>query len=110
MISTKLIYESLSQERWELKRNAHVILLTSLFRGEGDQVVKELSVKAWGTKKSFKNAEFEKDVMCYSNSCVTDVIGSKKVGTILKYKAANTTPHIEHRKSFHEKLGLVTQS
>ena len=48
--------------------------------------------------------------MCYSNSCITDVIGSKKVGTILKYKAANTTPHIEHRKSFHEKLGLVTQS
>ena len=38
-----------------------------------------------------------------------DVTGSKKVGTVLKYKAANTTPHIEHSKSFHEKLGLVTQ-
>ena len=47
--------------------------------------------------------------MCYSNSFITDVIGSEKVDTILKYKAANTTPHIEHRKSFHEKLGLVTQ-
>ena len=47
--------------------------------------------------------------MCFSNSFVTDVIGSKKVGTILKYKAANTTPHIKHRKSFYEKLGLITQ-
>ena len=47
--------------------------------------------------------------MCYSNSFITDVIGSKMVGTILKYKADITTPHIKHRKSFHEKLGLVTQ-
>ena len=60
-------------------------------------------------EKSFKNANFEQDVMCYSNSFITDVIGSRKVGTILKYKAANKSPHIEHRKSFHEKLGLVKQ-
>ena len=44
--------------------------------------------------------------MCFSNSFVTDVIGSKKVGTILKYKAANTTPHIKHRKSFNEDSDL----
>ena len=60
-------------------------------------------------EKLFKNTKFEQDVMCYSNSFITDIIGSKKVGAILKYKATNTTPHIEHRKSFHEKLGLVAQ-
>ena len=60
-------------------------------------------------EKSFKNAKFDQDVICYSNAFITDVIGSKKVGTKLKYKAAHTTPHIEHRKSFHEKIGLVTQ-
>ena len=60
-------------------------------------------------EKLFENAKFEQDSMCYSNFCFNDVIRSKKVGTILKYKVANTTPHIEHRKSFHEKLGLVTQ-
>ena len=37
------------------------------------------------------------------------MIGSRKVGTILKYKAHNTSPRIEHRKSFHEKLGIFTQ-
>ena len=47
--------------------------------------------------------------LCYDNSFITDMIGSRKVGTILKYKAFNTSPHIEHRKSFHEKLGIFTQ-
>jgi len=61
-------------------------------------------------EKSFKNANFEQDVICYSNSFIMDVIGSRKVGTILKYKAANTSPHIEHRKSFHEKLGLESDA
>ena len=36
-------------------------------------------------EKLFKNAKFEQDVMCYSNSLITDIIGSKKVGAILKY-------------------------
>ena len=60
-------------------------------------------------ENSFKNAKFDQDVICYNNTFITDVIGSKKVSTILKYKAAHTTPYIEHRKLFHEKVGLVTQ-
>ena len=34
---------------------------------------------------------------------------SRMVSTILKYKAANSVPYIEQSKSFHEKVGLVTQ-
>ena len=60
-------------------------------------------------ENSFKNADFEQDVICYDNYFITDVIGLKKVGTILKYKAYNTTLHIEHRKSYHENLGMFTQ-
>ena len=56
----------------------------------------------------FKNAKFDQDVIIYDNEFITDVIGSKKVSTILKYKAAHTTPYIEQSKSFHEKVGLVT--
>ena len=52
----------------------------------------------------FKNAKFDQDIICYDNSFITDVIGSKKVNALL-----NTTPHIEHRKSYHEKLGMFTQ-
>ena len=52
----------------------------------------------------FQNAKFYQDIICYDNSFITDVIGSKKVNALL-----NTTPHIEHRKSYHEKLGMFTQ-
>ena len=45
----------------------------------------------------------------YDNEFITDVIGSRMVSTILKYKAAHSTPYIEQSKSFHEKVGLVTQ-
>ena len=45
----------------------------------------------------------------HENEFITDVIGSRKVSTILKYKAAHTTPYIEQSKLFHEKVGLVTQ-
>ena len=31
------------------------------------------------------------------------------VSTVLKYKAAHKTPYIEHRKLFHEQIGLVTK-
>ena len=57
----------------------------------------------------FKNANFEQHVICYDNSFIMDVIESRKVGTILKYKAHDTSPHMEHTKSFHEKLGIFTQ-
>ena len=57
----------------------------------------------------FKNANIEQDIICYDNSFITDVIGSRKVTTLLKYKAHNTTPHIEHKKSYHEKIGMFTQ-
>ena len=63
-------------------------------KGEGGHVKR--------LEKLFKNANFEQDIVCYDNSFIMDVIGSRKVGTILKYKAANTSPHMEHRKSFHE--------
>ena len=53
--------------------------------------------------KLFKNANFEQDVICFDNSFIMNMIGSRKVGTVLKYKASNTSPHIKHRKSFHEK-------
>ena len=41
---------------------------------------------------SFKNAKFEQDdlLVMYDNKFVTDVIGSRMVSTILKYKAANS--------------------
>jgi hypothetical protein len=45
----------------------------------------------------------------YDNKFVTDVIGSRMVSTILKYKAANSVPYIEQNKSVHEEVGLVTQ-
>ena len=48
-------------------------------------------------EKSFKNAKFDQDVICYSNAFITDVIGSKKVSTILKYKAADSVSYIDHR-------------
>ena len=70
-------------------------------KGEGGHVKR--------LEKLFKNANFEQVIICFDNSFITDVIGSRKVGTILKYKGAYTSPHIEHRKSFHEKLGLVMQ-
>ena len=59
----------------------------------------------------FKNVKFEQDdlLVMYDNEFVTDVIGSRVVSTILKYKAANSVPYIEQSKSFHEKVGLVTQ-
>ena len=45
-------------------------------------------------ENSFKNANFEQDVIFYDNYLLCDVIGSKKLGTMLKYKAHNTSPHI----------------
>ena len=62
-------------------------------------------------ENSFKNAKFKQDdlLVMYNNEFVTDVIGSRMVSTILKYKAANSVPYIEQSKSFHVKVGLVTQ-
>ena len=62
-------------------------------------------------ENSFKNAKFEQDdlLVMYDNKFVTDVIGSRMVSTILKYKAANSVPYIEQSKSVHEEVGLVTQ-
>ena len=59
----------------------------------------------------FKNANFDQDdlLIMYDNEFITDVIGSRMVSTILKYKAAHSTPYIEQSKLFHEKVGLVTQ-
>ena len=45
----------------------------------------------------------------YDNEFVTDVIASRMVSTILKYKAAHSIPYIKQSKLFHEKVGLVTQ-
>ena len=45
----------------------------------------------------------------YDNEFVTDVIGSRMVSIILKYKAANSVPYMEQSKSVHEEVGLVTQ-
>ena len=62
-------------------------------------------------ENSFKNAKFEQDdlLVMYDNKFVTDVIGSRMVSTILKYKVANSVPYIEQSKSVHEEVGLVTQ-
>ena len=62
-------------------------------------------------ENSLKNAKFEQDnfLIMYDNEFVMDVIGSRMVSKILKYKAANSVPYIERSKSFHEKVGLVTQ-
>ena len=59
----------------------------------------------------FENANFDQDVIMYDNEFITDVIGSRKVSTILKYKAAHTTgaKFEQVGRSFHEKVGLVTQ-
>ena len=60
---------------------------------------------------SFKNANYEQDdlFVMYDNKFVRDVIGSRMVSTILKYKAANSVPYIEQDKCVHEEVGLVTQ-
>ena len=60
-------------------------------------------------ENSFKNANFKQDVRCSNNWFVTDVVGSRQVTTLVKNKAHGTTPHIEHKKEFHYKLGLYTQ-
>ena len=60
-------------------------------------------------ENSFKNANFEQNIICYNNSFITNVIGSRKVTTLIKYKAHKTTPHIEYKKEYHEKLGMYTQ-
>ena len=70
-------------------------------KGEGGQTKR--------LENLFKNAKFEQEVISYDNSFIMNVIIVKKVGTILKYKAHNTSPHIEHRKSYHNKLGIFTQ-
>ena len=51
-------------------------------------------------ENSFKNAKFEQDdlLVMYDNEFVTDVIGSRMVSIILKYKAANSVPYIEQGK------------
>ena len=61
---------------------------------------------------SFKNANYEQDdlFVMYDNKFVRDVIGSRMVSTILKYKAANSVPYIAQSKSVHEEVGLVTQN
>ena len=62
-------------------------------------------------ENSFKNAKYEQEnlLVMYDNKFVTDVIGSRMVSTILKYKAANSVQYIEQSKSVHEEVGLVTQ-
>ena len=34
---------------------------------------------------------------------------SRQITTLIKYKTHNTTAHIEHKKEYHEKLGMYTQ-
>ena len=60
---------------------------------------------------SFKNANYEKDglFVIYNNKFLEDVIGSRTVSTILKFKAADSVAYIEYNKGIHEEVGLVTQ-
>ena len=60
---------------------------------------------------SFKNANYEKDdlFVIYENKFLGDVIGSRMVSTILKYKAADSVANIENDRYVHEEVGLVTQ-
>ena len=60
-------------------------------------------------ENSYKNANFKQVVICYNNWFVTDMVGSRQVTTLDKYKAHSTTPHIENKKEYHEKLGMYTQ-
>ena len=48
---------------------------------------------------SFKNANYEKDdlFVIYDNKFLGDIIGSRMVSTILKYKAADSVSYIDHR-------------
>ena len=56
-----------------------------------------------------KITKFKQDVMCYNNWFVTDVVGSRQVTNLVKYKAHGMTAHIEHKKEYHEKLGMYTR-
>ena len=49
----------------------------------------------------FKNAKLEQDdlLVMYDNEFVTDVIGSRMVGTILKYKARPIQSHTSSKVS-----------
>ena len=56
-----------------------------ILKGEGGHIKR--------LENGFKNAKFKQDDICYDNFFITDVIRSKKVGTILKYKAHNIGSH-----------------
>ena len=62
-------------------------------------------------ESAYKSANFEKDGLpvLYDNNFESDVIGSRMVSTILKFKAADSESYIElNDKLFHEKVGIVT--
>ena len=47
--------------------------------------------------------------MIYDNKFLGDVIGSRTVSKILKFKAADSVAYIEYNNGIHEEVGLVTQ-
>ena len=62
-------------------------------------------------ESAYKNANFEKDGLpvLYDNNFERDVIGSRMVSTILKFKAADSVAYMELTEKFsHEEVGLVT--
>ena len=62
-------------------------------------------------ESAYKSANFETDGLpvIYDNNFESDVIGSRMVSTILKFKSPKSEAHIElNDKCIHEKVGIVT--
>ena len=62
-------------------------------------------------ESAFKNENYERDGLpvIYDNNFERDVIGSRMVSTILKFKAADSVAYMELTEKFsHEEVGLVT--
>ena len=62
-------------------------------------------------ESAFKNANFERDGLpvLYDNNFERDVIGSRMVSTILKFKVADSVAYMELTEKYsHEEVGLVT--
>ena len=62
-------------------------------------------------ESAYKSANFEKDGLpvLYDNNFESDVIGSRMVSTILKFKAADSETYMElNDKLSHKKVGIVT--
>jgi hypothetical protein len=82
--------------------NVHILI------GQMDPLPSVMKIKAGEgghlsrLENSFNSANFKQDLMCYINWFVTDVVGSRQVTTLVKNKAHGKTPHIEHKKEYHE--------